>query len=205
VIDEKMIPDEVVEAAAKASHNVVFQIDGHDNPDRWEGFAEEYKNHIRTEARAAIAAALASWPGAWQQHITSPPLNRPFSLILPLTEARDWCCSLDLGSKAHDPAQHSHRRSPMSDRALVQNIGQDEKMSEETIRAALVEKVAQVLMQVEGYGPYQLTSVKHASATAAINIIRAEVLEEAAVAAHEAWLDGVPVAEIPAAIRALKG
>ena len=29
-------------------------------------------------------------------------------------------------------------------------------------------------------------------------------LEAAATAAHQAWLDGVPIAEIPAAIRAMK-
>jgi len=38
-----------------------------------------------------------------------------------------------------------------------------------------------------------------------VAIVRAAVIEECANRANTAWLDGVPVAEIPRAIRKLKG
>lgn len=68
-----------------------------------------------------------------------------------------------------------------------------------TDRAALVERVADAIAKAWDEHGRVIDA-----ATAAIDLIRAETLEEAARAANEAWLDGVPVAEIPAAIRALK-
>jgi hypothetical protein len=65
-------------------------------------------------------------------------------------------------------------------------------------RAALVKAVCEAMHEADP------CYVSYDQAIAAITLIRAEVLEEAAKAANEAWLDGVPVAEIPAAIRALK-
>jgi hypothetical protein len=61
-----------------------------------------------------------------------------------------------------------------------------------TDRAALVEKMRTVFVTSEGDDWH------------CMGLALDLALEEAAMAANEAWLDGVPVAEIPAAIRALK-
>jgi hypothetical protein len=54
----KLIPDEVVEAAAKAV--VVAWFSKGD----WDRLEDKEKAPYRTFARAALAAALAAWPGA---------------------------------------------------------------------------------------------------------------------------------------------
>ena len=58
MIDPKMIPDEVVEAAARVlhAHAEVF----HDV--LWDDLGDYDQEAYREEARAAIAAGLAKWP-----------------------------------------------------------------------------------------------------------------------------------------------
>jgi hypothetical protein len=69
--DPAQIPDEVVEAAAKAM------------PTEFD--MEDYPDYSRQVIRAAIAAALNAWPNAevveWY--------HEDYTLILPLKEARD--------------------------------------------------------------------------------------------------------------------
>lgn len=76
----RLIPPEVVEAAAMILHanNEVLE----DVP--WEDLGEYDQDTYRDEARAAIAAALASWPGmqrrpsgayyaiVWDAHLVLP-------------------------------------------------------------------------------------------------------------------------------------
>ena len=52
-------------------------------------------------------------------------------------------------------------------------------------------------------GRYRDEKARAEAAEAAARTARDDAIEEAARMAHEAWLDGVPVAEIAAAIRAL--
>ena len=61
--DQIPIPDEVVEAAARAAYEVAHKIDCSSDPDQWVDAVNEYKEHWRQQARAAIAAALSAWPG----------------------------------------------------------------------------------------------------------------------------------------------
>lgn len=77
-IRPNQIPPEVVEAAAKAIRDscscaMSCPADGH-----------------RTEARAAIAAAIAAWPDAtmYGPHSSGHGPSRP-QLVLPIQEARD--------------------------------------------------------------------------------------------------------------------
>jgi hypothetical protein len=78
MIDPKQIPDEVVEAAAKALCN--------DAGLHWPDVPYAH-NVMRGEARAAVAAALSAWPGltfekdAVVRHRFDLPRER---LILPL-------------------------------------------------------------------------------------------------------------------------
>ena len=64
------IPDEVVEAFLN----------------EWLGYLDStMKARMSEEARAAIAAMLAAWPGAWEW----PDTAEGRALVLPLQEARD--------------------------------------------------------------------------------------------------------------------
>lgn len=65
MIKPEMIPDEVVEAAAKAYHNAWRGLNGvtHETMD-WEALDRAERTDIRIQVKAAIAAALAAWPGA---------------------------------------------------------------------------------------------------------------------------------------------
>lgn len=78
------IPPEALEAAARALADAYYRhcsddritlADTDDTPEDW-----------MNEARAACLAMLRAWPGMWEQHITSPALNRPLSIILPLPQ-----------------------------------------------------------------------------------------------------------------------
>ena len=88
MIRSDQIPDEVVEAGAIALHArwVIMQVqDGGDPLDyeRWEGLDQQEKAGWRSEARAAIAAALSVWPGAWAVPMYSDPKTM---LHLPLPQ-----------------------------------------------------------------------------------------------------------------------
>ena len=72
MIDPKQIPDEVVEAAAKAEYELIrdeyrddygvsILTDAHPP---WERMHDSAKDYYRKHCRAAIAAALNAWPGA---------------------------------------------------------------------------------------------------------------------------------------------
>lgn len=81
MIDPAQIPDKVVEAAAKA----MIQPSPSLNWDNMPGFHSIWLE----EARAAIAAGLAAWPGAVPHGYYTANGPRD-GLILPLTtEARD--------------------------------------------------------------------------------------------------------------------
>lgn len=121
-------------------------------------------------------------------------------------------CTLDM---AYPPTGTHH---------TLQNIGQDTKLTEETTRrAALVERVARVLADGQGEHQEGVWRLYAKDATAAIDLIRAEALEEAARVADaienkltEQWKAGYKVCDYTqgasdgandcaAAIRALKG
>ena len=105
-----------------------------------------------------------------------------------------------------------------ADRAALQNIGQDAKPSEETTRAKLVERVEfAVTVAYLNHRNVTHKEMMGAIATAAIDLIRAEVLEEAAQVVRgmpspsSGWMAdellralGGFENPVPAAIRALK-
>lgn len=71
MIDPTMIPDEVVEAAAMADYSLIraehIEDHGYDlGHSPWEELHDTAKEYYKNHARAAIAAALAAWPGAEQ-------------------------------------------------------------------------------------------------------------------------------------------
>ena len=70
MIRPDQIPDEVVEAAAKAIYFVFTQINIGDGEDRWDCLPSRFRAEYREEARAALAAALAEWPMAQESGIT---------------------------------------------------------------------------------------------------------------------------------------
>jgi hypothetical protein len=90
MIKPEQIPDEVVEAAARR----LCEMDGK-LPDVVEFFRLDNSAHpvwhrYISQARAALAAGLAAWPGAyrmlgWDEVVGAQRLE----LFLPLTEARD--------------------------------------------------------------------------------------------------------------------
>ena len=87
MIDQKMIPPEAEEAVARRlfESNTCFLRNQEEIPD-WDAAPETLKKVFRDEARAAIAAALAAWPGAWDW--PDPADGR--AIVLPLSqEARD--------------------------------------------------------------------------------------------------------------------
>jgi len=57
LIKPDMIPDEVVEAAAKAAYE-------NQRTRKWDRCGYVGQQQLRRDARAAIAAALNAWPGA---------------------------------------------------------------------------------------------------------------------------------------------
>jgi len=74
------IPDEVVEAAARGLARY--------NCDQWDSDPERFWPHFADQARAAIAAVLTAWTGAYtanQVQAERPPV---LCLLLP-QEARD--------------------------------------------------------------------------------------------------------------------
>lgn len=77
----KLIPDEVVEAAARVLHANAEVF--HDV--LWDDLGDYDQGAYRDEARAAIAAALTAWPGAYR----SDPALFGHKLILPLTQKDD--------------------------------------------------------------------------------------------------------------------
>ena len=92
--DQIPIPDEVVEAAARAAYEVAHKIDCSSDPDQWVDAVNEYKEHWRQQARAALAAALSAWPGATVRDGTAYQSGKPVmklgQIILPLPqEPRD--------------------------------------------------------------------------------------------------------------------
>jgi len=75
------IPDEVVEAAARGLARY--------NCDQWDSDPERFWPHFADQARAAIAAALAAWPGMQQRPYWDLMTHaRHVEIILP-QEARD--------------------------------------------------------------------------------------------------------------------
>jgi NAD dependent epimerase/dehydratase family enzyme len=97
-VDQTMIPPEVLEAAAKAAyekwaeqlHEREADTVGTDLLDdlclAWDEIEAETKAEWLDQARAAIAAGLAAWPGAWEW----PDTADGRAVVLPLpTEARD--------------------------------------------------------------------------------------------------------------------
>ena len=84
--DPKMIPPEVVEAAAvtlmgrmMVSHQDALHV--------WSGMHEPEKNQFRREARAAITAALKAWPGMDVERFM--PDSGPYTIHLPLPKGGD--------------------------------------------------------------------------------------------------------------------
>lgn len=80
MIDPKHIPDEVVEAAAKAAYENLRP------KRRWQEAGYIYQQEYRRDARAAVAAAINAWPNMWQDDLCqrfSTVWDRQF-LILPL-------------------------------------------------------------------------------------------------------------------------
>jgi hypothetical protein len=82
MITPEQIPDEVVEAAAVAAYETL-------RPRKWEKAGYINQQQCRRDARAAIAAALAAWPG---MSVAPIPSFRPYKeaetlqhIILPLT------------------------------------------------------------------------------------------------------------------------
>jgi hypothetical protein len=96
-IDQKMIPPEVVEAAARAAwdtqrehwglYKVMLETEGHLPP--YEELGRGKQQELRVEAHAAIAAALNAWPG--MEILEGVYRGKPYEdITLPLpTEARD--------------------------------------------------------------------------------------------------------------------
>jgi hypothetical protein len=91
MITAEQIPDEVVEAAARLRHeqNIMQWIVEQpgtkvDDYDTWEETVEPYRERERQEARAALAAGLAAWPGSEiNQRICSRGTEY---IILPLSQ-----------------------------------------------------------------------------------------------------------------------
>ena len=93
MIDPKMIPDEVVEAAARAAWNtqrehwglykVMLETEGHLPP--YEELGRGKQRELLVEARAAIAAGLTAWRGVHEYNPNAEPFYG-YHLILPLTQ-----------------------------------------------------------------------------------------------------------------------
>jgi hypothetical protein len=86
MIDPAQIPDEVVEAAAVTLMGRLM-VSQQDALHVWSGMYEPEKEQFRREARAALAAGLAAWPGSEiNQRICSRGTEY---IILPLQETQN--------------------------------------------------------------------------------------------------------------------
>jgi hypothetical protein len=84
----KMIPPEVVEAAAKGMYNDWRVANGIvDDTPEWTDLSEDERSPLLRSARAAIAAALNAWPGAYGNGPKKKWQHYTPALILPLKEA----------------------------------------------------------------------------------------------------------------------
>jgi hypothetical protein len=83
MIRPDQIPDEVVEAAARAIYFVFTQINIGDGEDRWDCLPSRFRAEYREEARAALAAALAAWPDMVERFFPNDPTRAP-GIFLPL-------------------------------------------------------------------------------------------------------------------------
>lgn len=81
MIRADMIPDEVVEAAAKAAYE-------NQRTRKWDRCGYVGQQQLRRDARAAIAAALNAWPGSFPWTFNGPLTGTGFVLPMPL-EPRD--------------------------------------------------------------------------------------------------------------------
>jgi hypothetical protein len=92
VIDPAMIPDEVVEAAARAE----YEVWRHDCAGElaldlemyrlWDQLEPDEHDVLRGEARAAIAAALNAWPVAHYSDVEFADGRAFDTLVLPLPQ-----------------------------------------------------------------------------------------------------------------------
>ena len=57
------IPPEALEAGARAAYYAFTEINIGDGEDRWERLLPRFRAEYREQARAALLAALAAWPG----------------------------------------------------------------------------------------------------------------------------------------------
>jgi hypothetical protein len=90
-IDLKMIPPEVVEAAARAAHDVWRRQAsvGDDIAEYapWHEMSADLQDEYLDQARAAIAAALAAWPGAYKMLGWDEAAQEPrYEWFLPLPQ-----------------------------------------------------------------------------------------------------------------------
>ena len=74
MIRADMIPDEVVEAAAKAAYE-------NQRTRKWDRCGYVGQQQLRRDARASLAAALNAWPG-----MDCRPTFGPSRIILPLPQ-----------------------------------------------------------------------------------------------------------------------
>ena len=77
MIKPEQIPDEVVEAAAKAAYE-------NQRTRKWDRCGYVGQQQLRRDARAAIAAAINAWPGMEER-----PTFEPSRIILPLLQEGD--------------------------------------------------------------------------------------------------------------------
>lgn len=83
------IPAAALEAGARAIYFAFTEVNIGDGEDRWERLPPRYRSEYREQARAAILAGLAAWPGMISAKNGSSMSLRP-QIILPLPqEARD--------------------------------------------------------------------------------------------------------------------
>ena len=95
MIRAEMIPDEVVEAAARADYEMIRGEAVADHgivAERWycpwKEASDDAKAYHMDHARAAIAAALSAWPGAFPWTFNGPLPGTGFVLPMP-QEPRD--------------------------------------------------------------------------------------------------------------------
>ena len=84
MINPEQIPDAVVEAAAKALYETwcaVNEVAETSLP--WDDIYDGERNACIAEARAAIAAAINAWPGAFPWTFNGPLAGTGFVLPMP--------------------------------------------------------------------------------------------------------------------------
>ncbi len=79
MIAPKLIPDEVVEAAARVLHANAEVF--HDV--LWDDLGDYDQSAYRDEARAAIAAGLSAWPDAFEEYMNVDEGRAVPCIILP--------------------------------------------------------------------------------------------------------------------------